>query len=682
MSIQDNSSLLTPIYILDDEENPQSSKMQTIYAPTVLDQVFDQLSPSNKTLRTIIEELRQEILTGGQGAIVFPVTSVNNQQGDVVITAATIGLHNVDNTRDIDKPLSDPQRLAVNDMLKNYKFDVDLSDLDSHLIDSNNPHRVTLEQINSTGNVDQLIKKHINSHNTSNNEMIHADIRKKIFNLESLVEDNISSNEQLINNALYILNSHLGDKYAHINEFNIKENISNKVMSFTESSNNDHIKYPSTRAVIEYVSQCLSNLKNEIDVIDQWIDDIIIISNRNELPEATSSVYRKAYFITIGNGSYAEIAICRKNNSTYFWDISPTGIYSKFNNEYFIDSSNGITLNENNIVQMFLNNSTINDKLNDAINQLMPEIIDNYYTKNEIDEFNFIKSIHIITGTTHGTIRYYINNDQSTMSDDIRISGLQRLAYLEWITENELYDQSVHSNHIINGAVQSRHIDNEAVHARHLSAKYGYILMNSKDYEGTTVTETSMQDLASLLSPYININIDGIIFSPISNDNIIDKITNAFDSVVPDDNPSIDPDEPIDPSIYIKFSIENNYLILEYDSDSDPDIYIDNNGELVLNSFDTKLDKELSKYHFEINNGYLIISFLEDNVPLQTVTSFTIKNGELILEYPESEINPPNLFINKNGELILENNNSDLDNELSQYKFNIVDSQLIVETSS
>ena len=98
-------TLLRDLCVFDDETNPSGSKRDIIWAPTVLDQVFDQLSPDHKNLRQILEDLRREVIEGTLGSVTFPVTSVNGQEGDVQLRPEDIGLGNVDNTRDADKPL-------------------------------------------------------------------------------------------------------------------------------------------------------------------------------------------------------------------------------------------------------------------------------------------------------------------------------------------------------------------------------------------------------------------------------------------------------------------------------------------------------------------------------------------------------------------------------------------------
>ncbi len=57
-----------------------------------------------------------------------------------------IGLGNVDNTSDADKPISDATQTALNDKASN-------TDLDNHVNDTNNPHSTTADQV-GLGNVD------------------------------------------------------------------------------------------------------------------------------------------------------------------------------------------------------------------------------------------------------------------------------------------------------------------------------------------------------------------------------------------------------------------------------------------------------------------------------------------------------------------------------------------------
>jgi hypothetical protein len=78
------------------------------------------------------------------------------------VTAAQVGLGNVDNTADIDKPVSTAVSAALSDKVDkvtgkglstNDFTNAEKTKLDNHVISTNNPHQVTKEQV-GLGNVD------------------------------------------------------------------------------------------------------------------------------------------------------------------------------------------------------------------------------------------------------------------------------------------------------------------------------------------------------------------------------------------------------------------------------------------------------------------------------------------------------------------------------------------------
>lgn len=485
------------LFILEDESNPRGSKVDHILPSTILDQVYDDQSPTNKTLRQILEELRQEIITGGRGNIVFPVTTVNGRDGDVVLTKKEIGLGRVDNTADIDKPLSVPQREAVKNMLDTYNFHVNFQELYDHIMDTSNPHDVTLDQINNNDNLTNFIKHYISLHNYSNNTTVHMDIRRSLSKLWNLVDDINNGLEDRIGSVLQTIDDHILDDSAHHAIFEKKEDISNKMLSFSTTVNNDHTKYPSTRAVVEFVADRLLSFKDTLPNVQNWIDDIKVIDNIDDLPTPSVKYYRKAFFIRKTHDSFSSVAICRLNpDNTYSWDISNMGTYWKFNQSHFTDTTDGLSINMQSVINAIL------DK-NGALDKSLADTLKDYYTKKQIDDFHLVNEIKILPGTMDGTIRYYINNDMTTMSDDVFIPGLKRLAYLEWVTENELWDNSVRSNHILSDSIETRHIQDKAVIPDKISCKWGYLIGNTTNPGTTTSHEVKLTELADVLRPLI-----------------------------------------------------------------------------------------------------------------------------------------------------------------------------------
>ena len=342
----DNTTLSRDLYILEDESNPTSSKANNIWPSTILDQVYDQLTPNKKTLRTILEELHQDIISGGVGNIVFPVTSVNDMTGDIHITKDHLGLTNVDNTSDLDKPLSDPQRAAIMNIIEHYEFQPDLSDLYNHILDCNNPHAVTLEQINRDDSVKHYVIQLIENHNRMENA--HPDIRALLENVQGLAAEFDTNFSTRIDAAMDAITDHMVSPVAHSTLFDTKEDKINKASTF---STVDHVKYPTVRAVVDYVSSRLDNFQYTLYEQRSSIVDVLVINSRDELPEATTNAMHKVYFIQNGADCSNEIAMCRySDDGTYFWDINAIDILPNFNQSQFYRTIDGISVNTDGLV--------------------------------------------------------------------------------------------------------------------------------------------------------------------------------------------------------------------------------------------------------------------------------------------------------------------------------------------
>lgn len=508
-----SENLSRDLFVLEDETNPTTSQVNMIWPKTVLDQVFDQLSPTKRTLRDLLADLKQEILTGGLGNITFPVTSVNGQFDDVKITPFGIGLGRVDNTRDIDKPLSTPQKNTIMDILAGYNFKINLDALYAHLLDNTNPHGVNIDQINKDDALTTFIARMITAHSLSEERIVHLDIRNSLTKLWAYVDENINGGlDTRINNVLNIMNSHIDDPSAHFDVLKLKEDVLNKSVGFTTATG-DHTKYPSTRAVIEFVNNAIQTFKGTLPDIKDYIVDIKTIENRSELPAANNGSIRNAYIIRTGNGSQNEIAICRMNpDNTYTWDISSLGSVSKFNSVYFEDSSDGLSIKLGTIVDAILT------KTGD-VDSTVSNILKDYYTKEEVEN-QFVRGITILPGTMDGKIRYYINNDQTTMSDDVAIPGLKNLAYMEYVTENEIRELAVQNRHMLNRSVDSRVLALKSVNREHigddwftpdlLKTPVGTVLGNILNDDGTvhSITITTLADMIRSIyigDPYVDI---------------------------------------------------------------------------------------------------------------------------------------------------------------------------------
>lgn len=496
-------NLSRDLFVLEDESNPRNSNINRIWPPTILDQVFDQLSPTNKNLREILADLKQEIITGGVGNIIFPVTDINGKAvhgSDIWLNAADFGLGKVDNTRDADKPLSVPQRNSIMEILAGYNFNVNMDQFYEHLLNNDNPHSVNIDQINKDEILTTFVNRLITTHSQTDNTSIHTDIRRNLSKLWNLVENLDQGLEARIGKVLNIMDDHLDDRMAHDDIFRKKENIVNKSMSFTTTNDNNHTKYPSTKAVVDFVTQRFNIFKESFpDINNGWITDIQVINSQEDLPPADIHFHRKGYILVkgLGYGNQNAIAICRQNSSgDYFWDVSDTGSVSQFDPTFFIQTENGLSLN---LLSILATNADIDSLFTDVP-------IGGGNTAGSIYDL-FLKGIKILPGTIDGHIRYYINNDPSTMSDDIKVAGLQSLAYREYVTENEIWENAVQNRHLLSRSVDSRVLKEKTVTRNHLvddlyRCAKGNLLGNIMNTDGT-IHEVNLVQLGDLLRPII-----------------------------------------------------------------------------------------------------------------------------------------------------------------------------------
>lgn len=506
-----SNTLSKLLYILQDENNPYGSNIDSVWPETVFDQVYDNLSATHKTLREVIADIRQEIITGGTGDIVFPVTTVQGRRGDVVLVKEDIGLGNVDNTADMAKPLSDSQRTSVQIMIDNAVAQVehprlpdgtlvDFQELVDHMLSTSNPHNVTFNQINARGDVTTHISSLISAHN--NSQSAHQDIRERINDLSDAI-DSIGTNvDEKIDNIGNTIERHYADPAAHATIFDTKENISNKVNNFNLVN---HVKYPTVRAVVEYVAAVLADFQEEYANVETWINDIYVVNTRDDIPEASFNNFQDAYFIRRAPNNTTEIAICRKiNDSEYYWDYTTFTSHAEFDDRYFYESEYGLTINTQSIAELILDDENILQHITDTVDTVVHQMMAGYVTNETFYSMANVTKINMLSGTVDGSIRFYINNDPSTMSNDISITGLKRCAYLDRVSSDTIEHDSIGEDHIQGNAINTTHIQNQAVTLDKMSAGYMTVIGNVTDPSTRRAEEITIEQLAILIKDIID----------------------------------------------------------------------------------------------------------------------------------------------------------------------------------
>lgn len=476
-----NSVLERDIFSVKNEELATASQIDIIYPKTNLDQVIDSTDPTHKTLRQILDELRTSIKQMGVGKLVFPVTSVNNMRGDVHITSASLNLGRVDNTSDMDKPLSPLQKTSIMDILKNYKFDVNLDEVYAHMANTNNPHNVTLEQLNASGDFTDLIDKKIREHSWNESPSVHRDIRQSLARLwhyvDEIYKEDISKKIEYTNSNF---EAHLVDPSAHKILFDKKENVAHKVNALNKASA-DYTTYPTTRAVINYIDSVKDAIVETIPQIDHYIETVYVIDKESDLPIPTKSNKNHAFIIRHGsaNGGNAIAVSLELAPNVYKWKIESFGALPNFDKRYFITKDGTVTLD---MAKVYAANDVVTKAMKDKLDKLLGNesewntTLDNtvreilarsYMLRSEIEN-RFIQSVQISPGTMNGYIGYSINNNPSTYKE-FRVTGLQSLAFLEKVTEREIQEQAIEERHYRSDSIPSRAYQEASIQRRHLA---------------------------------------------------------------------------------------------------------------------------------------------------------------------------------------------------------------------
>ena len=204
------------VYVLTDAEGPYTkSETDAIFVTKedfndALDTKSDQNNTYTKSETDDLLDKKLDIDTAEQ--TYETITNVNNHKNDInnphKVTKTQVGLSNVDNTSDTDKPISKATQEALDlkadksdtytktesNNLLDKKLDIDtaeqtyetITDANNHKNDNNNPHRVTKAQI-GLGNVD----------NTSDADKPISTATQEALDLK---QDNLIEGERIIIN--------------------------------------------------------------------------------------------------------------------------------------------------------------------------------------------------------------------------------------------------------------------------------------------------------------------------------------------------------------------------------------------------------------------------------------------------------------------------------------------------
>ena len=193
------------------------------------------------------------------------------------VTKEQVGLGNVDNTSDLDKPVSHYQQDALDELERRLQGSIDGSgsDLSAHISDFNNPHKVTKDQV-GLGNVD----------NTADKDKPISDATQKAL-------DSIKTETNTI------IETHIADK-------NNPHEVTKEQIGLGEVTNDAQVKR-SEMGVAGGVATLDPEGKVPSSQLPSFVDDVIEVDSYDNLPTT---------------GEAGKIYVTKDTNLTYRWSGS------------------------------------------------------------------------------------------------------------------------------------------------------------------------------------------------------------------------------------------------------------------------------------------------------------------------------------------------------------------------
>jgi hypothetical protein len=193
------------------------------------------------------------------------------------VTKEQVGLGNVDNTSDLDKPVSHYQQDALDELERRLQGSIDGSgsDLSAHISDFNNPHKVTKDQV-GLGNVD----------NTADKDKPISDATQKAL-------DSIKTETNTI------IETHIADK-------NNPHEVTKEQIGLGEVTNDAQVKR-SEMGVAGGVATLDQEGKVPSSQLPSFVDEVIEVDSYDNLPTT---------------GEAGKIYVTKDTNLTYRWSGS------------------------------------------------------------------------------------------------------------------------------------------------------------------------------------------------------------------------------------------------------------------------------------------------------------------------------------------------------------------------
>lgn len=209
---------------------------------------------------------------------------INNKENPHEVTKAQVGLGNVDNTSDIDKPISTAAQAALDEKVSDVK--VNGQSVVTDMVANITVPTTTNELTNNSGFITKSVDD-LDNYTTTASLNDALELKANVSRVEVVENDinNLSSNINTLNDSVTELQSSVGSLENDINNlYDKKEDITNKVTTLSAQSTD--IQYPSAKVVYDFVTNVEDTKasKEEVEELKQEkADDNAVVHNDDYL---------------------------------------------------------------------------------------------------------------------------------------------------------------------------------------------------------------------------------------------------------------------------------------------------------------------------------------------------------------------------------------------------------------
>lgn len=178
------------------------------------EELQNEISSVNDDLQKSIDAINESLQSSSDSTNTTLENHITDYNNPHQVTKEQVGLGNVDNTSDLDKPVSTATQSAIDSLSENLNRTIN-----SHVADYNNPHQVTKEQV-GLGNVDNTedVNKPISIAQQAALDSLNQTLSSSINSVTTMAENHISDLNNPHQVTKYQINLDQVDNTSDINK--------------------------------------------------------------------------------------------------------------------------------------------------------------------------------------------------------------------------------------------------------------------------------------------------------------------------------------------------------------------------------------------------------------------------------------------------------------------------------